>query len=57
MKPLVVTTRGIVLTLTTNAAGHAYLCNAKTQALTEILADALGAVTALADADPRGYKE
>ncbi len=57
MKPLIVTTHGVVLALTTTAAGHAYLCNVKSQALTEILADALKSITALADADPRGYKE
>ncbi len=57
MKPVIVTTHGVILTLSTTAAGHAYLCNVKSQTITEALVQALAALTAAADADPRGYKE
>lgn len=57
MKPLTVTAHGLTLTLMTTLAGHAYLCNAKTQAITETLVRALEALVVLAEDDPRGYKE
>ena len=59
MNPLTVTTHGLSVTLTTNAAGHDFICyrHSTPQQLNAILIEALAKIIALGEADPRGYKE
>lgn len=58
MKLLTVKSAGIVLTLTTEAAGHSLLCCLKPGEITPILAEALQQILTRAKAtDPRGHPE